>query len=202
MLPRTPGILSRLFPEVIFRKKMGDQKVLHLTFDDGPTEAGTEEILRVLKKFEAQATFFLIGKNAETFPEIVEKIKQDGHTLGSHSYSHVNACKTEKTDYLNDIRKGMACVPSVYFRPPYGKITLSLYRTLKTETRIVMWDVIAEEYEPGYSWEKCLSKLKKQTRNGSVIVLHDSDKTREKVLQILPAFLAHFSALGYQFKAL
>jgi peptidoglycan/xylan/chitin deacetylase (PgdA/CDA1 family) len=202
MLPRTPGILSWLFPEVIFRKKTGDAKVLYLTFDDGPTETGTEEILRVLKNFEAGATFFLVGKNAETYPEIVEKIKREGHSLGSHSYSHVNARKTEKKYYLTDVRKGMACVPSPYFRPPYGKITLSLYRTLKTEARIVMWDVIAEEFEPGYSWEKCLSKLKKQTRNGSVIVLHDSDKTREKVLRILPAFLAHFTAMGYRFKAL
>src|SRR4030095_6464452 len=121
---KTPELLKRLYPRQIWSFS-DQQRKLYLTFDDGPTPSITEWTLKELKKFGAKATFFLVGQNAERYPEIVAQIKKEGHAIGNHTYKHLNGWSTHTNTYIKDILRCDQIVSSKLFRPPYGRITKS-----------------------------------------------------------------------------
>jgi len=203
MIPRTPGIFSLLFPKTLFRvKPRGKERVIYLTFDDGPNPEATGFVLDCLAKEAAKATFFLVGENVDRYPEIIERIKKEGHTSGHHTNKHLNALHTPKAEYLADVEVGASKNPSPFFRPPYGKLTWPVYQALKNKYRIVLWDVISEDYDGNYTDEECIEKVLRQVRPGSIVVLHDNPKCLEKVKVILPEILERLKKSGYSFGSL
>jgi peptidoglycan-N-acetylglucosamine deacetylase len=175
---------------------------LYLTFDDGPTPGITAEVLSILDQYNAKATFFCIGRNAERYPDIFKKMVANGHAAGNHTYSHLKGWYTRNWDYFNDIALAARFVPSHLFRPAYGMMTPSQVRYLKRQYRIVLWSIMSYDFDLATSPERCLSHVLKHARPGSVIVFHDSLKASEKVLYALPRVLEHFSGKSYEFNSI
>jgi len=206
-LAKTPNLITKLFKDQIWSFST-KEKVLYLTFDDGPTPKITDWVLETLKQYNAKATFFCIGKNIEEAPEIFQRILEQGHNIGNHTYNHLNGWKTANKEYLQNILKAEKLIPkskitthkSKIFRPPYGKIKPSQTKLLlKNNYKIVMWSVLSGDFDTTITTEKCLKNVLKNTKNGSIIVFHDSVKAFDKLQIVLPEILEHFSKKGYVF---
>jgi peptidoglycan/xylan/chitin deacetylase (PgdA/CDA1 family) len=195
---KIPWIIRKLFPSLLTRIPVTDRTVF-LTFDDGPLPEVTPQILDILAGYKAKATFFCLGKNVEKNPEIFESIKNAGHSVGNHSFDHKNGWKTQNKTYFDNIEKAGVLIKTNLFRPPYGKILPSQIKFIKSRYRIVMWDVLSGDFDPGIAKEKCVENVVKNVKPGSIIVFHDSIKAMEKVLYTLPVILKELSAMGYQF---
>jgi peptidoglycan/xylan/chitin deacetylase (PgdA/CDA1 family) len=207
--------MRRFFSKYIWRFSM-DTKEIYLTFDDGPTSEITEFVLDELKKYNAKATFFCIGKNIRKHSNIFEKILTEGHTIGNHTQQHLNGWKTKTGHYLENV---LECEHTILtslektreprsknqelklFRPPYGKIKYSQAKELlRKGYKIIMWDVLSADFDRSISNEKCLQNVLKNAKNGSIIVFHDSTKASQKVRFVLPKVLKEFSDKGFVFK--
>jgi peptidoglycan/xylan/chitin deacetylase (PgdA/CDA1 family) len=200
---KTPTFIKLLFPKLLCTMPKSDKPVLYLSFDDGPNPNVSPWVLETLKKYEARASFFCIGKKAENHPELLEKMIAEGHSLGNHSYSHPNGWKSSCTDYVADVEHCAQWVKSKLFRPPYGRIGLRQISSLqKKNYQIVLWDVLSGDFDPKLSKEQCLKNVLQLSKNGSIIVFHDSEKAFEKLSYVLPLVLEHFHKLGFEFKSL
>ena len=198
---RIPGILRKIYPGLTWNIR-GEEKVLYLTFDDGPTPDITAQVLSLLAASGAKATFFCIGRNAERHPEILRKITDAGHAAGNHTYSHLKGWYTPNRVYYEDIELASQFVPSRLYRPAYGMITPAQISYLKQRFRIVLWDVMSYDFDPSTSKEKCLSNVIRNAGPGSVIVFHDSVKASASLLYALPRVLDYFGGEGYRFEAI
>tara|TARA_R110001632_G_scaffold190548_1_gene311190 strand:+ start:4359 stop:4979 length:621 start_codon:yes stop_codon:yes gene_type:complete len=197
---KTPVIIQRLFSTYRWRFS-SVPKELYLTFDDGPTPEITEFVLSELKKHNAKATFFCIGKNVKKHQKTCCQIVKEGHSLGNHTFNHLNGFTTKNEVYLENIQQASAHIDSNLFRPPYGKLKSSQARLLQKEGyKIIMWDVLSGDFDTSISPEKCLKNVVENTTSGSIIVMHDSEKAREKIHYALPRILDHFTKEGYVFK--
>lgn len=176
--------------------------VLFLTFDDGPVPGVTPEVLLILKKYNAKATFFCIGENVEKHPGIYQEIIDNGHKTGNHTYNHLNGWKTKNPVYFRNVLKCTTKVDSLLFRPPYGKITRSQSAKLKRKFSIIMWDVLSGDFDPEITKEKCLKNVIQSAQPGSIIVFHDSIKAADKMLFALPKVLDYYSEKGFSFQPL
>jgi peptidoglycan/xylan/chitin deacetylase (PgdA/CDA1 family) len=117
------------FPGAIFSKK--EENIVYLTFDDGPNTGITDDVLTILESYNAKATFFCLGKNAEQYPDLLKKIREKGHAIGNHGYKHINGWRTIDKTYIENVEKGKSILQSNLFRPPYGKITISQFLKLR-----------------------------------------------------------------------
>lgn len=209
---KTPKILKRLYANLIWDVDT-TEKEIYLTFDDGPTPQITQWVLAELKKYNAIATFFCIGKNVAKNPEILTEIISQGHSIGNHTQNHLNCWKTTSKTYLKDVKQAQKIInhhtqqPTTnnqqLLRPPYGKITSKTARKLlKKNYKIIMWDILSADFDQRISPEKCLNNVIKNTKNGSIIVFHDSIKAHKNLQYVLPKALEHFNAQGYTFKTL
>ena len=187
---KTPTILPFLFPNVVHRIPNIYNKIF-LTFDDGPTPEITEFTLDTLNKFNAKASFFCVGKNVVEHPTIFKKLMANGHTIANHTFDHLNGLKTNTNVYLNNIFEARKHIPSDLFRPPYGQIKFSQFRSLKKDYKIVMFDILAGDFDQKLQPEKCLHNLLKYAKVGSIIVLHDSVKAAKTLQYVLPRFLKY-----------
>ena len=178
------------------------EKIIYLTFDDGPTPEITEWTLSTLKAFNAKATFFCVGSNAAKHPEIFQQIIAEGHAVGNHTHHHVNGWHTDNEAYLRNIKKCEEVVATNLFRPPYGRIKKSQYELIKEAYKVIMWDVLSGDFDPKTSPEKCLSNVINNTTEGAIIVFHDSLKAANNLKFTLPKVLAHFAEQGYRFEQL
>jgi len=200
-LVRPPYLLKKLYPKAVWRMS-ATQEIIYLTFDDGPVEAITPWVLDVLKEKNIPATFFCVGENVQKNPAIFQRIKEENHSTGNHTFNHVNGWNTHTADYLQNVEKCVADNSTSLFRPPYGKLKKSQYRILNKHYSIIMWDVLSGDYDKETSPEKCLSNVLKHVRNGSVVVFHDSYKAQEKLKYALPRFIDWALDSGYKFAAL
>ncbi|TYA55198.1 polysaccharide deacetylase family protein [Formosa maritima] len=214
---KIPLIIKRIFPKYIWNMSL-EENVIYLTFDDGPTPTVTDWTLDVLKQFNAKATFFCIGDNVQKHPNIFQKILNHGHAIGNHTFNHPNGRKTKTQDYLENVKQAQEIItsqiqesktinhqPSIVnlFRPPYGQITKDQGRKLiKLGYNIIMWSVLAFDWTSKTSKEKCYKNVVNNTKNGSIVVFHDSDKASENMMFALPKMLEHFSKKGFKFQAL
>lgn len=196
---RPPFFYRLLYNEALFRMKKA-KKELFLTFDDGPIPGVTDWVLDELKKHQAKATFFCIGKNVKANPGLFERIGQEGHSIGNHTFNHINGWKAGLDEYVNDVEKCSAEFETTLFRPPYGRIKPKQFKAVNKDYKVVFWDVISGDFDPETSKEKCLANVLNNTRNGSIIVLHDSLKACERMKYILPKILEKYK--DYQFSAL
>ena len=184
------------------------QKVIYLTFDDGPLPGPTEFVLDQLNRAKAKATFFCIGNNISKNGSVFRRVIDEGHAVGNHTFHHLSGWKSTRDNYLSNVQlcrdemlNGGMTGPSNLFRPPYGRITRSQIAGL-TDYRIVMWDVLTNDYARNLSPERCLRGTLEATRPGSIVVFHDSLKAERNMTYVLPRFLDHFGSLGYGFIAL
>jgi len=203
-LVKTPNCIQLLFKNWIWSFS-SKEKVLYLTFDDGPTPLVTNWTLNLLEEYNAKATFFCVGENIVKHPKIHQRIVNKKHTIGNHTNNHLNGFKTTTSKYLNnilDFEKG-SNTDFGLFRPPYGKITFSQSRKIRKKGyKIIMWDVLSADFDTNISSEECLENVIRNTKNGSIIVFHDSLKSQEKLYYVLPKILGYYTNKGYRFKAI
>lgn len=202
-------VFLKLFPSVTWRISTPD-KILFLTFDDGPVPEATPEVLDLLSAYKAAATFFCIGENIQKHPEIFKRLISEGHVAGNHTYNHLNGWKTASGEYIQNVDRSEESLKSLaqplksrsLFRPPYGKMRLSQYSFLKRRYKIIMWDVLTRDWEQQRSPASCFERIQRKARPGSIIVFHDSIKARSRMLPALEQTLRHYSELGFRFESL
>lgn len=198
---RYPAFLRMFFPSLVFRMDTG-RKAIYLSFDDGPMPEATSMVLQILAEFDAKATFFCLGKNVEKYPELFKQIEESGHEVGNHTYDHLNGWKTSCKEYFKNIEKADGLIGNTLFRPPYGKITPAQIRLLKKKYRIIMWDVIAGDFDPDTNSDQCVKNVLKNIRPGSIIVFHDTLKAMEKLSKALPVVLKELKEQDYEMLSL
>lgn len=198
---KIPSIIKKTFPKLTWDAAK-HEKAIYLTFDDGPTPQITTWVLDILKQYQAKATFFCLGKNVEQNPQIFEQIIAEGHSVGNHTYQHLNAWKVSAKDYLKDIQRCEKVFKSTFFRPPYGKINPKVAKQILSKYKVVMWNIMSYDFDANVSPEKCFRYVEKNARRGSIIVFHDSVKAKRNMQYAVEKTLAHYSKMGYVFKAL
>lgn len=200
-LIKTPYLVKKVFSKFVWDVP-ASKNTIFLTFDDGPTPGVTDLVLEVLDKYQAKATFFCIGEKVAQHYALFEQIKTKDHTVANHTFSHVNGKQTSKENYLENFQKCEETFATKLFRPPYGKITKAQYDEILKTHQIIMWDVLSGDFDDSISKEKCWKNVKENTNEGSIVVFHDSEKAKEKLLYTLSKTLEHFSNKGFEFKAL
>ncbi len=188
------------------------ERVLYLTFDDGPHPTVTPFVLDLLARYNAKATFFCIGQNVVRYARLYDRICNEGHRVGNHTHRHLNGWKTADRDYLADVKEAATYIDSPLFRPPYGRLrsaqanavpaALSSSFSAADQGRIVMWDVLSGDFDTRLSGQDCFAICKKRIRPGSIIVMHDSEKAWPRLLVALPLLIEYALAEGYVFKAM
>ena len=203
-LVKTPFVLQKLYPHCLWEVKT-TEKALFLTFDDGPTPEVTAFVLAELKKYQAAATFFCIGKNVSRHFKIYKQLIAAGHKPGNHTFNHLNGWKTGDKDYLADVGAAAEIIDSGLFRPPYGRISNFKVRALEGDRfklKTVMWTVLSGDFDERITAERCYQNVIKNAKRGSIVVFHDSVKAFSKLQVVLPRVLEFFSTRGFQFKSL
>ena len=202
---KTPSIIKRLFSNQVWAIP-NTNNTIYLTFDDGPTPEVTEWTLSVLKKHNIKATFFCIGKNVEKYPHIFKMVINEGHSIGNHTFNHLNGRKTSNLNYFENVSlcqsefKNQNSKIKNLFRPPYGKIKPSQSKKIrKLGYKIIMWDVLSADFDQTISKERCLENATKKVTLGSIIVFHDSEKAFKNMQYALPKTIEILKEKGYQF---
>lgn len=232
LLYQIPSCLQRLYRGVVWRAdkapylpsasfpQQGQGASLYLTFDDGPIPEMTPRILEILREKQVKATFFCVGDNVRKYPELLEAILADGHSVGNHTFHHLPGLQTSTEQYLRDVvaaeeiinralpdnqsgsaRQSIGLCP--LFRPPYGRMRPSQKRELlRRGYTIVLWDVLTHDYNPRYSTDKLVRIVRQYTRPGSVVVFHDSLRSGERMLRALPLVIDFWRSEGYDLRPL
>lgn len=194
-------LFESLFPNYVWKVKT-NKKIIYLTFDDGPIPEITPWVLDLLDHYEAKGTFFCVGENISKNPGVFNSILSQGHSVGNHTYNHVNGWKTPNETYLGNFKKSERVHKTKLFRPPYGRIKKKAAEQILDTHQIIMWSVLTKDYSQTTSPEKCLERAIKQTKSGSIVLFHDSLKAEKNLRYALPKFLEYFSKKGYTFEAL
>ena len=209
MFTKVPNFIQRVFPNIIW-KKITDEKKIWLTFDDGPEKEVTEFILATLKKLNIKASFFLIGKNIQEFPELTKEIIKKGHIIGNHSFSHLNGFKSKNEEYIYDIELGQKLINEKLvemgitnkikiFRPPYGRILPRQIKRLRENYKIVMWDVFSWDFKKNISPEKIYNNVIDNVTEGSILVFHNNKKSLYNLKLTLEDTLIKLKEKGFVF---
>ncbi len=193
-----PGIVTRWFPKAVWRME-GSGKILFLTFDDGPVPETTPWILDLLEEEKVSATFFCVGENVLRSPGLYQKILDQGHSVGNHTFHHLQGRKTDNSVFYRDIEMASRLIRSDLFRPPHGIMKFSQYALLSQTFRIVMWDVLSLDYDPGIVPREIIRNVSRFVRPGSLITFHDSGKSRKNLMETLPVVIRLMKEEGYGF---
>jgi peptidoglycan/xylan/chitin deacetylase (PgdA/CDA1 family) len=201
---KTPSLIQKIFSERIWRIDT-DEKILYFTFDDGPHPDATSFVLEELKRYNAKATFFCVGRNVKENFAVYERIISEGHRVGNHTFNHLNGWKTNDKIYIEDIAKAAKIIDSDLFRPPYGKITSFQAKAIQGERlhlKTVMWDVLSGDFDPSVTGDNCYLNVVNNAKPGSIVVFHDSAKSFATLQYALPRLLKYYNELGYSFRSL
>ena len=201
MIIEQPAIYLRwIYPKALWRMDR-HEKAVYLTFDDGPIPEATPFILDVLDRFNARATFFMVGENVEKYPHLFQEVKRRGHRIGNHTYNHISGFKHWSWHYLANAKKANELLQTDLFRPPHGWIQIGQYKTLRhCGYQVVMWDVVTRDYSRWLTAKDVFSNVRRYTRPGSIITFHDSLKSIEKLKSALPQALQWLTEQGYEFR--
>lgn len=200
-LTKTPNFIQNLFPGYTW-KVDSQKKELFLTFDDGPIPEVTPWVIDTLKEYNAKASFFCVGDNVRKHPHIYTKLIENGHTIGNHTFNHLNGWTSDNISYFHNVRKCARIVKSDLFRPPYGKLKPKQTQFLSRHYKIIMWDVLSGDFDKNLSVDDCYEKVIRSSKPGSIIVFHDSLKAFDTLKIVLPKVLEYFSNLGYTFQSI
>ncbi|MFN8428390.1 MAG: polysaccharide deacetylase family protein [Spirosomataceae bacterium] len=202
---RISKILNIIFPKYLWQVDTSE-KVIYLTFDDGPVPYYTDFVLDQLKNYRAFATFFCVGENIKKHPDVFQRLIENGHSVGNHTFNHLKGWNTEIKNYLGNFLKCQIEIEkyarSDLFRPPYGRIKKKQAEEVLKTHKIVMWSVLTRDYDSSYDADKCLKNAIKNTENGSIVLFHDSEKAWKNLSYVLPRYLEYFSERGYSFEPL
>ncbi|MBD78877.1 MAG: polysaccharide deacetylase family protein [Crocinitomicaceae bacterium] len=201
LLYHTPDSVAKLFPQVVFHLSR-EEKILYLTFDDGPHPKITPWVLDQLNQHKAKATFFCVGENLEKNLDFIPRLENEEHKIGNHSHNHLNGWKTKTPEYLKNVTRFQQVYSARLFRPPYGKINNNQLQKIDEALRVVLWDVLTGDFNKKLSVKQCFKHITKYSKAGSILVFHDSVKAEKKLKQLLPMVLSHYSNLGFKFEAL
>ena len=177
-----------------------EPKCVYLTFDDGPIPEVTPWVLDMLDRFGVKATFFMVGDNVRKHPDIYQMVVDRGHRIGNHTFNHIQGWRYWTKNYLANVAKAAEYIPSDLFRPPHGHMRIPQTLLLQRKYRVIMWDVVTRDYSPHMTPEGVLQVVKRYTRNGSVIVFHDSLKSERNMRVAMPQAVEWLLAQGYTFK--
>lgn len=199
----TPWWLRTIYPKGLIWDLKTDEPVLYLTFDDGPHPVATPFVLDELKKYNAKATFFCIGKNVQQYPDIYKRILMEGHRVGNHTQNHLNAWKRTDEQWIEDVKEAAKWIDSDLFRPPYGRLKnfpAQVLLTAKKPFKIIMWDVLSADFDESKTADECFAYIKKNVRKGSIIVFHDSQKAWSRLQNSLKKTLQTYTDKGFRFE--
>lgn len=204
MLIERPPICFRLtVPGGLFRRhEPGHQHAVYLTFDDGPIPEVTPWVLDMLDRYGIKATFFMVGDNVRKHPEVYEEVVRRGHRIGNHTMHHVSGFRLTRRSYLRDVAEARQYIDSDLFRPPHGWLRPRQTWALHEQFRVVMFDLVTRDYSKWMRAQDVVRNVKLFTRDGSVIVFHDSLKSWPRLREALPQALEWLLEQGYEFRLL
>jgi peptidoglycan-N-acetylglucosamine deacetylase len=200
-IEQLPKVVRSIYKGVLWRKDPLVKKI-YLTFDDGPIPDVTPWVLDVLDAYGIKATFFCVGENVVRYPELYQSILERGHRTGNHTFNHVRGLFRNSEKYLANIELAGKYIDSNLFRPPHGDMKWSQLRKLRKQYQVVQWDVISRDYNPDLKPEEVLEIVKRYTRNGSIIVFHDSIKAEGNMRYAMPKAVEYLLKNGYEFDTL
>ena len=200
MFIEQPAVYLRwLYPRALWRMDRHERAV-YLTFDDGPIPEATPFILDVLKEHGVKATFFMVGDNVRKYPDLYQRVLDEGHQVGNHTHNHISGLRRSLHEYSYNVEKANAYIKSNLFRPPHGWMRIPQYALLRRKYKVVMWDLVTRDYSKWMTAENVISNVKRYARNGSIITFHDSGKSIDKLRTALPESIKWLKEQGYEFK--
>lgn len=198
-IEQPPWLYRVLFPGVTWRMRHSEKSV-YLTFDDGPIPEVTPWVLDTLDQYGIKATFFCVGDNVRKYPDIYRMIIERGHQVGNHTFNHIQGIRTWTKNYIANVQKAAGFIDSALFRPPHGHMRYPQILFLRKRYKIIMWDVVTRDYSPHMTPNGVFNVVRKYTRNGSIIVFHDSLKAEKNMREAMPRSIEWLLQQGYQFK--
>ncbi|MDE6409827.1 MAG: polysaccharide deacetylase family protein [Muribaculaceae bacterium] len=199
LIEQPPKIFRMLNPDGIFRIPSGDERRVYLTFDDGPIPEVTPWVLDVLDRYGVKATFFMVGDNVRKYPEVFEEVRRRGHRVGNHTMHHLQGSHCDTRRYLRDVEEANRLIGSDLFRPPHGWLRRKQAKILASKYRIIMYDLVTRDYSKRLDAPRVVENVKRYARPGSIIVFHDSLKSREKLETALAESIEWLLEEGYSF---
>jgi peptidoglycan/xylan/chitin deacetylase (PgdA/CDA1 family) len=211
LTPKTPavvGIKGRTGPlrgasVVVPPHVLAQNKVIYLTFDDGPSKPWTLQVLSVLARYHAHATFFVVGQVARAHPDLIKAIVAGGHVVGNHSYDHPWLGRMNRDQVIGELertQKVLGPLAASCMRPPFGS-TNRLTRTEAAQLgmKLVMWDIDPRDWSrPGA--EHIASLILAQATPGATVLMHDGGRNRVQTVAALETVLRQLSRRGYRFE--
>ena len=201
---RMPIWLHQLYPNYIW-KIPTQERVVYLSFDDGPDAEVTPFVLDLLGKYNAKATFFCVGENIQRNPGLVKTLLNQGHQIGNHTHNHIKGWATDNDFYFQNIEVCQQQIGPIsefpLFRPPYGRMTSPQGdRILEMGYQCIMWDILSYDYNKQLNLKRALRQIVNKSREGSIVVFHDSQKSKKQLEILLPQYLQQMSDRGYRFE--
>ncbi|HKJ41250.1 MAG TPA: polysaccharide deacetylase family protein [Sunxiuqinia sp.] len=198
---RLPKVLTGCFPGALWRLSDDERQVV-LTFDDGPVPEVTHWLLDLLNREQIKACFFCVGENVKRYPQIYQRILDEGHQVGNHTFNHLQGLKTTNGRYFDNIEKAAGFIQSDLFRPPHGLMRWTQFNEISKNYRVVMWDILTGDYKPELSPESIVENVLDFVRPGSIITFHDSIKSKQNLMVALPEIISKLKEQKYQFTLL
>ena len=197
-IARPPKLLRNIYKQATWRK-VADKPTVYLTFDDGPIPEVTPWVLDQLDTYQVKATFFCVGDNARKHRGVYNDVLNRGHHVGNHTFNHIQSVINKNSAYITNVRKATPYIKSNLFRPPHGQLRPGLLSSLVRDYEVIMWDVLSGDYDATTPEEVVFERVKKYTRDGSIIVFHDSLKAKKNLYYALPRSIAYLQEQGYNF---
>jgi peptidoglycan/xylan/chitin deacetylase (PgdA/CDA1 family) len=193
---------------IVHREPTRADKLVALTFDDGPYRGQTEKILAVLKREGVHATFFMLGNQARAAPSLARRVAAEGHVVGSHSFSHAELTKLGPAAIRDEISRGISAVGTasgaspVWFRPPYGAVNSEVRKEArKLNVKVALWDIDTLDWtRPGT--HMLYRNAVRSTKPGQVVLMHDGGGNRDQTIRALPIIIDDLRSKGFIFVTL
>ena len=199
---RPPRLYRAFYPKALWRMPIVGEKTIYLTFDDGPIPEVTPWVLKTLREKGVKATFFMVGDNVRRHPEVFQKVLDEGHAVGNHTFHHLQGLYTSRDAYLRDVMLADKLISSPLFRPPHGHMREMQYLTLSRSFKCVMWDVVTRDYNASLTPDYVLGVVQRLSRDGSIVVFHDSLKAWKNMCYAMPRAVDWLKEEGYTFRTI
>ena len=187
-----------LFPETVWRIH-SKPRTVYLTFDDGPIPEVTPWVLDTLDRYGIKATFFCVGENVKRNPNLFAEVLRRGHSVGNHTMNHMQGARVSTKVYLHNVFTANELIHTTLFRPPHGLLRWAQSKVLRNRFGIIMYDLVSHDYSRKLTGEQVLDNVKRNVRNGSIIVFHDSLKAEKNMKYALPRAIEWLREQGYNF---